>query len=461
MSKPETTFFVAVPTGGAWETLPKSEVRKRLREGSLRESHLVWHPSDQSWKPARSFPDLKKSSPVPAPSSPQPVPVAKPPSAVRAAPKVAVKVSVSTAQPIPAAKAHPVVSTSAAPAPVVVKIATPVPAIKKPVASPAVATPQAAPRTEPSAKANPAPKVVALQSSSLVQPSPSPSPKPAPKPAAAVPVAAAVPRPANSAAVKVVPAAASVAPQVSAKAEPASKVKAAPKPAVKQAPVAVHATATPASSPATRPTSSTAIKPTPAKPVAAPLNVLEQMERMVERQRKMQGVYGVIIVVILLLIPFLNWLLIQRPMTSAIARSEFKNSVKVSGHYGFYVSPIVLMIQLQEIPAGMSGEKLMDLLSTLAVATRSSVFHTVALVKGKDVKYVMRGEVWSELAHQRAEPAPIRAKLLVSNLYLPNGKQALSDQSDNLAILHEQKNKLFLVFYETFVGKTGAPANPQ
>jgi len=63
LSKSETTFFAAVPGRSNYEMLLRSEIRKRLEEGSMRESQLIWHSSEQTWKPAHVFPNLKRTDP--------------------------------------------------------------------------------------------------------------------------------------------------------------------------------------------------------------------------------------------------------------------------------------------------------------------------------------------------------------------------------------------------------------
>ncbi len=276
MNKSETTFIVAAAGEKSGENLPRSEIRRRLRTGKLRESHLIWHPAQQSWKPIRAIPGLKSSQRL----------------------------------PVPAAK-H------------------------------------------------------------------------------------------------------------------------------------AHTGASPDGSMAKK-----------ARPIA-----LGEIDRLYRKNKRSQILYGVLILGVFPLILLLNWLTVDRPLVSAIARSEFKNSISVHGHYRRFVVPGSIVIRLGEISGGMSGEKFVDMLTRLAIATKTqaitgSPYKSVALAKNGVTQFIIRGEAWKELADEQDLSAPQRAMLIVLNLYLPNGKQALGEQSDNPRILFEQKGKLFTDFYKCFVTKT-------
>ena len=191
----------------------------------------------------------------------------------------------------------------------------------------------------------------------------------------------------------------------------------------------------------------------------------DKIDRLYKKHKREQILYGVLTFLCLASVPFLNWWLVDRPLVSAIANSEFKDSVKVHGHYRLLVRPSGIVIRFGEIPGDVSGEKFVDMLTALAVATQEQAFTgatytSIELARGGEVQFMFRGEAWKELAVERSLPIPKRAMLLVENLYLPDGKQALREQSDNLRILFEQKEKLFTVFYQTFVGKSATPSLP-
>jgi len=185
----------------------------------------------------------------------------------------------------------------------------------------------------------------------------------------------------------------------------------------------------------------------------------DDIELLYQKHKKRQIIYGALTVLCLILIPLLNWLTVDHPLTAAIANSEFKDSVRVHGHYQRFVAPGNIVIRLGDISGEMSGEKFVDMLTQLAIATQAqaitgSPYKSVALARNGIVQFRFRGEAWKELAAERDLAAPQRAMLIVINLYLPNGKPALGEQSDNPRILFEQKEKLFSDFYRCFVGKT-------
>ena len=65
MNKSETVYFIASSSNEGYQTLPKSEVRKRLQDGTLRQSQLVWDTAAQIWKEVRVFSGFQDSQDLP------------------------------------------------------------------------------------------------------------------------------------------------------------------------------------------------------------------------------------------------------------------------------------------------------------------------------------------------------------------------------------------------------------
>lgn len=313
--KAETSFFVALTDQNTYVELPRSEVRQRIAKGALRMSQPIWHPTEQAWKPARSFPNL-----VPEPQRP----------------------TVSTP------------ATAKAPAKAVVTV-------------------QPLPSTVPSKQAS---------------------------------------------AVKV----------------PTSRAERVP-----------------------------AKMPRTAGQMARP--GLKEIDRYVKKSQASEKLYGILTVVGLLLIPLLNWLVLDLPVRHAIARSEFRDQVKVHAHFRYYVQVNGVVVNFGEISDKMSGAKLVDMMTVVANASRSiplfgMSYHSVSVMKGGQDKYVFHGDAWKELSNSRGLPPMNRAFLIVNNLYLPNGKPAMGEQSDNLFVLQGQKQKCFNEFFTTMVKNKSSESSP-
>jgi len=57
--KKVTTYFVATPEEDKdYTELPRTEIERRIKEGKLKKSQLIWHPTDQAWKKAKQIPQL-------------------------------------------------------------------------------------------------------------------------------------------------------------------------------------------------------------------------------------------------------------------------------------------------------------------------------------------------------------------------------------------------------------------
>ncbi len=310
MSKSETTLCVARLEGGEYETLPKSEVKRRLRSGIMRQSQYIWHPSDQSWRQARDFTELiRPTGPIAAPDpSPQPTP-----------------------------------------------------------------------------------RVVAV-----------PRPK-------SVVVAATAGKPSQTQAV------------------------AAPKPVT---------TVSLASDKAR-------------KTQLAEASGDKMVAALYGNHRRRQIIYGVITLLIIGVIALVN-LVEHLRMKSALVGTEFQGVVKVGAHYAYFVQPRALMLQLNEVPAGMNNEKFVDMLTALAVRTQEQpitgmTYFVVKLQKGSTIKYVLRGEAWKELANERNGTSKQRAFLLINNLYFPDGRLVVGTESDNLSEAYSRKTDRFIEFCRTFI----------
>lgn len=355
MNKPETTLCVASPAGGEYETLPRSEIRRRIQEGRIRQSQFIWHPAENSWKQARSYPELL------APFTP------------------------------------PVTETPDAP-PLVVRVATVDPqavAVAKVAATP-VATP----------------KAVKVKAAPVVQSTARPSPmaKPAVKSAAAV-----------------------------------SSVAQAPS----------------QPSPAAKPSAKAGVAAVP----AAPRPKDDAIAELWKSQHRSQILYVTVIMCVFPIFFLWNRFGANHAVTSAVAQSPFKKtSAKVSAHFGYYVDPRVLMLQIDRLPVDdMTGEQFIQFLTMLATAIPEEpltgmIFNRVKLLKDSEVRFILPGGAWKQLAKERQLDATWRAMMLVNNLRAPSGEAVLTDRSDNPAILQDQKAEVFRQFYRTMLrGDPGPP----
>lgn len=58
------TFLVHIPDSGT-EPLSKEEICLRIKDGRFSDSILLWNDQEQDWRPAHTFPWLKKTTPLP------------------------------------------------------------------------------------------------------------------------------------------------------------------------------------------------------------------------------------------------------------------------------------------------------------------------------------------------------------------------------------------------------------
>ncbi len=370
-----------MPGRSNYEMLPRSEIRKRLEEGSMRESQLIWHSSEQSWKPTRAFPDLKRTTEIPSPSSLHP------------------SSGEGQAGAVSGARATTTFF----------------------VATPEGGKYETLSRTEIRRRL----RVGAMRESRLIWHPSEQTWKPA----------------------HVFPNLKRTGPQRAPLHSPSVRRRAvtvlphsAPRTLIKEAVGA----------------SDPAVQPSDAKMRTIPHSMVEGRRTVLQRYWKWVSACAGLAVFAVLLTIFLNWLMVHRPLVLALERSGFDGLVKVRGHYSLYVRSDSLVIDFRWFSDQTTPEQLVDILTALAVATdeqmmAGSILQDVQLTKDGDTRFLLQGKTWQQLASDRMQPVSSRTRLLMNQLYLPDGSHALSHSRQ--IRLHDQQENLLSTFYESLVGK--------
>jgi len=340
--------------------MPKKAIRTEIKEGKITHSQLIWSAKENQWKQVRDLPELLPSQKL-APA-PQRRPQAPMLDAIQPdQPQNPVARAVAAAVPV---AAMPVAVPKARPAVVAPpKVTVPASAnagLKPKIAQPAVAeasAPVAEPQAVPVAQ-------VQIPSVRVAQAAPS---------AEARPVVA-----------------------VAAKA-PAVRVAAVTEaqPAMIATPRTIHAP----------------VEAAPSTPHAG---------HKIKEEDHFHPVKWICIIlgVVIALVLAVNYLLINRPLVSAMGQTEYAN-VFVYGHYGAYVQPNVMVIHIWHTDK-LTPDKLPEFFVELAKSTpknpiTNDYFDRIAITSGWTAQYSFSGSAWKSLGEMKGQSAEdIRTAILSS-----------------------------------------------
>lgn len=172
--------------------------------------------------------------------------------------------------------------------------------------------------------------------------------------------------------------------------------------------------------------------------------------------------YGAGCVLILLALVGMNWLGAAIPARKAVADAGLEGRAVVAAHCNYYVQPGSLVLDFVRLPADLTSEQFIDLLTALARRNPTSTlfwtkYDSVAFVKEGAVRYRLRGDAWEALARMKGEPAGFRAMTIVNYLYDAKGKAALDQKEDRMEFLHGQKVKTLRDFLGSFIQLEAVP----
>jgi hypothetical protein len=129
----------------------------------------------------------------------------------------------------------------------------------------------------------------------------------------------------------------------------------------------------------------------------------------------------------------LNYLMLQRPLTKIID-SDYRNTgIDISAHYGNYVSPSILVINVNQIDLDKAPMDVFRVFLQFAEKLRDKDFESVELSSKGVLKFTLKGRYFSQLGAQYSSQNPVYTiRTFPENVYKPDGKKAFSSWSGGL-----------------------------
>jgi hypothetical protein len=157
--------------------------------------------------------------------------------------------------------------------------------------------------------------------------------------------------------------------------------------------------------------------------------------------------------VLILLVLAGNYLLVDQPLTSNLAKTHY-SGVTVYAHLGAFMQPNVLVIHIPP-SASVTPETLTDFLVTLAHSTPDSPltgepFARVALTSGWTGQYSFSGYSWKELGDMANQSEDQRKEDIMTRMDYANGQSILPESTMNQEAQQAQRDVIWGAFVAQF-----------
>ena len=129
----------------------------------------------------------------------------------------------------------------------------------------------------------------------------------------------------------------------------------------------------------------------------------------------------------------LNYLMLQRPLTKIID-SDYRNAgIDLSAHYGNYISPSILVINVNQIDPNKSPMDVFRVFLQFAEKLSDKDFDSVELSSKGTLKFTLKGRYFSQLGAQYSGQNPVYTiRTFPENVYKPDGQRAFNSWSGGL-----------------------------
>lgn len=128
-----------------------------------------------------------------------------------------------------------------------------------------------------------------------------------------------------------------------------------------------------------------------------------------------------------------NYLMLQKPLREVIDNDYRNAGIDLTAHYGNYVSPTILVININQIDRDKAPMDVFRVLLQFAEKLRDKDFDTVELSSKGVLKFTLKGRYFNQLGTQYSSQNPVYTiRTFPENVYKPDGQRAFSSWSGGL-----------------------------
>ncbi len=161
----------------------------------------------------------------------------------------------------------------------------------------------------------------------------------------------------------------------------------------------------------------------------------------------------IILGVIIALVLAVNFLLINRPLSSSLGNTSYAN-VFVYAHYGAFVQPNVMVIHIPHSDK-LTADNITDFLVALAQSTpknpiTNDYFDRIAITSAWTAQYSFSGSAWKSLGEMKGQSADDIRTQILSNGCDAGGQPLLGESTLSDAIKEERRDAAWKRFVANF-----------
>ena len=144
-----------------------------------------------------------------------------------------------------------------------------------------------------------------------------------------------------------------------------------------------------------------------------------------------------------------NHLILGKPLADVLKSDSRNSGIQMTAHYGNYIVPSVLVLDLQKVSGRNSSADVFRVLLQYAEAIQKKEFKTVNLAcKGK-TKFVLKGDYFRELGREYDFQNPVYTmRTFPENVYTPDGENAFPSWTGGLIGVAGKQMEDFADFHQ-------------
>ena len=134
-----------------------------------------------------------------------------------------------------------------------------------------------------------------------------------------------------------------------------------------------------------------------------------------------------------LVISTVNYLMLGRPMADVIKSDPRNSGIHMVAHYGYYLVPSVLVLDVKEVSSEKSPADVFRVLLQYASEIQTVEFEAVNLNSKGRTKFVLKGDYFQELGEEYDFQNPVYTmRTFPENVYTLDGKKAFPSWTGGL-----------------------------
>ncbi|MFC1601437.1 hypothetical protein ACFL34_03725 [Candidatus Sumerlaeota bacterium] len=154
-------------------------------------------------------------------------------------------------------------------------------------------------------------------------------------------------------------------------------------------------------------------------------------------------------VAVFLAIYLANYVTLQRPLSNVINSDPRNEGIILSAHYGYYVYPSELVIDVKDVRADRSASDMFRVLVQYAKELETRSFEWVKLASKGKTKFLLKGRYFNILGEEYGTQNPVYTiRTFPENVYSPDGLRAFDSWTGGVIGVMGKQMEDFIEFHK-------------